>query len=69
MPITNMIVSQVRERGTVAGFHERLADAVEARDGAGAVGVLSELLSYVRDSYAVSLKRRAEREAARAKRG
>src|SRR5690606_4482739 len=69
MPITNMIVSQVRERGSVAGFHERLADAVEARDGRGSVDVLAELLNSVRDSYATSLARRAERDAARAKRG
>lgn len=69
MPITNMIVSQVRERKKVADFHQRLADAIEARDAAGATSVLSELLAYLRDSYAVSLKLRAEREAARAMRG
>jgi DNA-binding FadR family transcriptional regulator len=69
MPITNMIVSQVRQRGTVADFHERLADAIEARDAPRSTGVLSELLNYVRDSYATSLQRRAEREAARLKRG
>ncbi|BCH34676.1 GntR family transcriptional regulator [Mesorhizobium sp. L-8-10] len=69
MPITNMIVSQVRERKKVADFHQRLADAIEARDAAGATSVLSELLAYLRDSYAVSLKRLAEREAKRAARG
>ena len=69
MPITNMIVSQVRERRKVADFHQRLADAIEARDAAGATSVLSELLAYLRDSYAVSLKRRAEREATRAAHG
>jgi GntR family transcriptional repressor for pyruvate dehydrogenase complex len=65
MPITNMIVSHVRERSTVADFHERLAAALEARNPTSAVAVLSELLSYVRDSYALSLTRRAEREAKR----
>lgn len=65
MPITNMIVSQVRERARVADFHERLAGAIEARDVAGSTTILSALLSHVRDSYAVSQKRRAEREAAR----
>lgn len=63
MPITNMIVSHVRERSTVADFHERLVSALEARNAATATAVLSELLTYVRDSYAISLARRAEREA------
>lgn len=66
MPITNMIVSHVRERSAVAGFHERLADAIEARDAGAATGVLGELLAYLRQSYATSLARHAEREAARA---
>ncbi|MBA8907655.1 MULTISPECIES: FadR/GntR family transcriptional regulator [Aminobacter] len=65
MPITNMIVSHVRERSTVADFHEKLAGAIEARNASDATGVLSELLAYVRDSYALSLTRRAEREAKR----
>ncbi|AMS44886.1 FadR/GntR family transcriptional regulator (plasmid) [Aminobacter sp. NyZ550] len=65
MPITNMIVSHVRERSTVADFHEKLAGAIEARDASDATAVLSELLAYVRDSYALSLTRRAEREAKR----
>lgn len=65
MPITNMIVSQVRERRTVADFHERLVAALEARDAAAATAVLTELLTYLRDSYATSLKLRAEREAKR----
>lgn len=63
MPITNMIVSHVRERSTVADFHERLVSALEARDATAATSVLSELLTYVRQSYAISLARRAEREA------
>ncbi|MBE1205095.1 FadR/GntR family transcriptional regulator [Aminobacter carboxidus] len=65
MPITNMIVSHVRERSTVADFHDRLAAAIEARSASDATTVLSELLAYVRDSYALSLARRAEREAKR----
>ncbi|MBB6470183.1 DNA-binding FadR family transcriptional regulator [Aminobacter lissarensis] len=65
MPITNMIVSHVRERSTVADFHDRLAGAIEARSASDATTVLSELLAYVRDSYALSLARRAEREAKR----
>jgi len=65
MPITNMIVSHVRERSTVADFHDRLAGAIEARHASEATAVLSQLLAYVRDSYALSLTRRAEREAKR----
>lgn len=65
MPITNMIVSHVRERSTVADFHDRLAGAIEASNASEATAVLSQLLAYVRDSYALSLTRRAEREAKR----
>jgi len=57
MPITNMIVSQVRERRAVADFHGRLAAAIETRDVDEAVRTLSLLLGYLRDSYGVSLKR------------
>ncbi|MEZ5805841.1 MAG: FadR/GntR family transcriptional regulator [Rhizobiaceae bacterium] len=66
MPITNMIVSQVRERHTVADFHERIVTGIEARDAAGAIATLGELLNYLRNSYATSLERRAERDAAKA---
>lgn len=69
MPITNMIVSQVRERRRVADFHERLVAAIESRDPTGATGTLAELLAYLHDSYATSLQKRAEREAERARRG
>lgn len=61
MPITNMIVYDVRERTRVAGFHERLADAVEARDAYPATGALTELLAYLRASYELSRTRRGER--------
>ncbi len=66
MPITNMIVSHVRERSAVIAFHERLADTIEARDPEAAADVLGELLVYLRQSYATSLARRAERQPARA---
>jgi GntR family transcriptional regulator, transcriptional repressor for pyruvate dehydrogenase complex len=63
MPITNMIVSQVRERRAVADFHGLLAAAIDARDADRAVRVLGLLLGYLRDSYGISLERRRERSA------
>jgi DNA-binding FadR family transcriptional regulator len=63
MPITNMIVSQVRERHTVADFHERIAGAIDARDAAEGTKTLGELLIYLRNSYSMSLERRAQRDA------
>lgn len=66
MPITNMIVSQVRERHTVADFHERIAAAIDGQDAARATITLSELLNYLRNSYTTSLERRTQRDAAKA---
>jgi DNA-binding FadR family transcriptional regulator len=54
------------KRSAVAAFHERLADTIEARDPKAAGDVLGELLAYLRQSYATSLARRAERQPARA---
>ena len=58
MPITNMIVSHVRDRSAVAGFHDDLATAVADRDSARAVCALGDLLAYLRESYGLSLKQR-----------
>ena len=61
MPITNMIVSHVRERKRVAGFHAALADAVEARRPGEAADGLADLLAYLRETYGASLAQRADR--------
>lgn len=61
VPITNLVVSHVRQRGTVADFHAALADTIERRDAAGAVATLEALLACLRASHAESLERRARR--------
>jgi DNA-binding GntR family transcriptional regulator len=65
MPITNMIVSQVRQRGVVSACHKRLAEAIADRDDKAAAAVLSNLLDHLRDSYTASLEQRRARKAGR----
>lgn len=64
VPITNMIVSHVRERGRVTAHHLRLVDAVERRDGDEAVNCLAGLIALLRESYAESVKLRDDRTSA-----
>jgi DNA-binding FadR family transcriptional regulator len=63
MPVSNMIIVHVRERRTVVRQHERIANALEARNGGEALAALSELARYIRDQYARAEKARAERAA------
>ncbi|MEI5680176.1 MULTISPECIES: FadR/GntR family transcriptional regulator [unclassified Mesorhizobium] len=65
MPITNMIVSRVRDRRAVAGFHKQLASAIKNRDAAKATEALAAMLAYLRDNYSTSLERRERALAAR----
>ncbi len=61
IPITNLIVFRVRERRRVIAFHQRIYGALRERDAAAAVEALSELLEYVRESYAAEMARRNEK--------
>ncbi|UEM07168.1 FadR family transcriptional regulator (plasmid) [Skermanella rosea] len=60
-PVSNMIIFRVRDRQTIADFHERVLDAVERRDGEAGVAALRDLMAYIRDRYREALERRAER--------
>lgn len=61
MPVTNMIIVHVRERRTVVRQHERIANALEARNPGKAVAALSDLTKYIRQQYARAEKARADR--------
>ena len=62
IPVTNMIVFRVRERRQVSAFHQRILDAVTARDVEAATDALTSLLEYIRSSYTAALDARAARE-------
>ncbi|NKX46108.1 FadR/GntR family transcriptional regulator [Roseicyclus persicicus] len=47
-PLMNMITFTARSRGAICALHTRIADAAEARDGAGVAAALGELEAYTR---------------------
>jgi DNA-binding FadR family transcriptional regulator len=59
-PLMNMITFTARSREAIVGLHTRIADAIEARDGAAACIGLTEL-----EAYTVTLARSVLEERAR----
>jgi len=47
-PLMNMVTFTARSRKEIIALHNRIADAIEAGDGAGADAVLDELASYTK---------------------
>jgi DNA-binding FadR family transcriptional regulator len=45
-PLLNMITYRSRDRAAIAGRHERICNALEARDAAGVIGELQALSDY-----------------------
>lgn len=45
-PLLNMITYRSRDRAAIAGGHERICEALVARDAAGVIGELRELSDY-----------------------
>jgi len=60
-PVSNMVIFRVRERRAIVVFHERILQALEARDDAAGMAALGDLVAYTRDRYREALDRRAER--------
>jgi GntR family transcriptional repressor for pyruvate dehydrogenase complex len=52
LPIGNMVVIRFREREMIANQHERLYEALKARDGDSAAEMLNEHMNYMREKYA-----------------
>lgn len=61
-PIMNLLLFKFRERTTIADQHERLADALEARDAEKASAVLKEQTEYLMKTMRTALRSRRMKE-------
>jgi DNA-binding FadR family transcriptional regulator len=52
IPVTNMVVTVVRERGDIVGLHRRMIDCLASRDLAGLRTAMDELLDYLLEKFA-----------------
>lgn len=64
LPIANLVVFRFRERELIVNQHQRLYEALKARDGDAAVEVLNEQFTYLREKYAEAQEWRRERDQA-----
>ncbi len=60
-PLMNMITFSARSRAAIIALHQHIADAIEARDGAGAERQLAELYRYTQALAAQVMADRAKR--------
>ena len=60
-PAINMVVFRFRDRRQVAAQHERIRDALEARDGEAACAALAAYMNALRSQYGEAQGARAER--------
>ena len=51
-PIANMVVYRFRERALIVNQHQRLYEAIRARDSDAAETVFAEQMAYLREKYA-----------------
>ncbi|AMN40502.1 FadR/GntR family transcriptional regulator [Rhodoplanes sp. Z2-YC6860] len=65
-PVTNLVVFRFRDRKVICEQHQRLIEALEVSDAAGAVEVLQKQAQYLAHSYR---KARAYRKSRERKRG
>lgn len=59
IPVTNMVVTVVRERGDILDLHERMLDELRRRDGAALNQTMDELLDYLLVKFEQASSRRA----------
>jgi len=64
LPISNMIIYRVRDRRTIAGFHQNIVLALRERDADAAITAIRGLIAYTRDLYAAADAARKAREMA-----
>ena len=64
LPIANLVVFRFRERELIVNQHQRLYEALKARDGDAAVEVLNEQFTYLREKYAEAREWRRKRDQA-----
>ena len=61
VPITNMVIVYVRDRGKAVGYHGQMLDAFERGDIASMRQALTELIGYLSERYAEASERRDQR--------
>jgi DNA-binding FadR family transcriptional regulator len=61
-PIANMVVYRFRERELIVSQHQRLYEAVRARDPDAAETVFVEQMSYLGEKYAEAQEWRRRRD-------
>ena len=61
-PIENMVVVRFRDRQAIVAQHQRLFQAVKARDAAAAIAAISEQMTYLREAFAAAQEKRRQRE-------
>lgn len=60
-PLANMVVFRFRERAFIVAQHQRIVDALRARDTEGALLALQDQLAYIREQYAKALEWRNQK--------
>lgn len=55
-PLANMIVFRFRERTFIVAQHQRIVDALKAREPESALQALQDQLVYIREQYAMALE-------------
>ena len=63
-PVANLLVFRFRERELIISQHERLYEAVKARDADAAIAVWNEQIAYLGEKYAEAREWRRERDKA-----
>lgn len=61
-PATNMVSFRVHERMIIVSHHERLFEAIRARDAARAESAVRELLACLREKYAAAIEMKRGKE-------
>lgn len=63
MPVSNMIIFRVRDRAVITAHHERIVDALEARDEEAVVRELGGLVAYIHGQYEAAERANMARKA------
>ena len=59
IPVTNMVVTVVRERSDIISLHRQMLEKLESRDSDGLKAVMDELLDYLLEKFEEASAKRA----------
>ena len=62
VPLTNMVVSVVRERSDIISLHERMLNDLRAQDSDALITTMNELMDYLLDRFEVASQRTSVRK-------